>query len=857
MRRSSHILFVGLFLCALAHGFSTFTYCSVTPRKILIFSSEESHRPADIIVDRAIREAFSSDPANPVTFYNENQDSARIPNDTYEDEYVKFLRRKYSNENIALIFVRASPGIKFLLKHEAEIFTGVPKIFITNEQRELAGLDLANNFTGVFGKIEFGPTLELILQQRVTTKKVVVVTGLAIQDKDYLEQAKKDFERFAGRVEIDYLSGLTLTDLQKQLSSLPPDNVCLFISYGRDPDGNGYSIPDVMFIVGPSTSVPIYAVADTAMGTGVVGGEMFSYELMSRRAADIGLRILSGQKPSGIPPQVVNSTPMFDWRQLRRWNINETALPVGSVIRFKEPTAWEQYKWQIVGTLMFSTVETLLIGWLLFIRARRKKAEEDLRDRELDLAEAQRIAQIGSWEWDPVTDTSKWSEELYHIAGLDPSLAAVSFELSPTLFTPESHKRLASAVAVALESGIPYELELEMIRGDKQHVWVSALGEVIRDDNHKVIKLRGTVQDISDQKKAACELTKALDEVTQLQSQLQEENIYLREEIKLQYNFDEIVGHSEALKYVLYKIEQVAPADATVLISGETGTGKELVARAIHSSSPRKARPLVKVNCAALSASLIESELFGHERGSFTGASARKIGRFELADGATIFLDEIGELPLELQVKLLRVIQEGELERLGSSKTIKVDARIIAATNRDLESEVRKGNFREDLLFRLNVFPITVPPLRERLDDIPELVEHFTNRFSKKLGKNIRSVSPPTIRKLSGYWWPGNIRELANVIERSVIYSQGEILQISEILDATKMDSGSAPSAETLETMERKYIMQILDDCGWKIEGLNGAAGILGLNPGTLRSRMSKLGIVKHKSKMTDGKVSL
>ena len=317
---------------------------------------------------------------------------------------------------------------------------------------------------------------------------------------------------------------------------------------------------------------------------------------------------------------------------------------------------------------------------------------------------------------------------MFRIMGRDPSLPAPSYKEHPSHFTPESWQRLKSAVERILQDGTPYEIELEMIHADGNLVWTNARGEMLRDANGKITKLRGTLQDIAERKQAEAALQKAVEEVSQLKNQLEEENIYLREEIKLAHNFAEIVGRSDATKYVLFKIEQVAPTDTTVLVTGETGTGKELVAHAIHGASSRRDRPLVKVNCAALSPTLIESELFGHEKGAFTGATARKIGRFELANGATIFLDEIGELPLELQAKLLRVIQEGEFERLGSSKTIKVDARIIAATNRNLKMAVEQGVFREDLWYRLNVFPITVPPLRDRKEDIPILVEHFVQQ---------------------------------------------------------------------------------------------------------------------------------
>jgi chemotaxis protein methyltransferase CheR len=307
--------------------------------------------------------------------------------------------------------------------------------------------------------------------------------------------------------------------------------------------------------------------------------------------------------------------------------------------------------------------------------------------------------------------------------------------------------------------------------------------------------------------------------------------------------FESIIGNSAAIQYVLFKVEQVAATDTAVLVLGETGTGKELVVRAIHNNSLRNQHPLVKVNCAALPSNLIESELFGHEAGAFTGAQNRQIGRFEVADGATIFLDEIGELPMELQTKLLRVLQEGEFERLGSTRTLRVDARVIAATNRNLEAEVRRGQFRQDLFYRLNVFPITVPPLRERIEDIPLLVEFFVDKASKRLGKGIRDISTSIFKTLQDHPWPGNVRELQNVIERSVIESSGPRLRLTEALKPPQ----NAPPAplKTMETIERNHIVSVLEYTGWKVSGKGGATEILGLKRGTLIARMKKLGIQK------------
>jgi len=335
----------------------------------------------------------------------------------------------------------------------------------------------------------------------------------------------------------------------------------------------------------------------------------------------------------------------------------------------------------------------------------------------------------------------------------------------------------------------------------------------------------------------------SLVETLQLKEQLEAERAYLQEEIKLEYNHTKIIGQSESLKQVLYKVEQIAVSETTVLILGETGTGKELAARAIHDLSLRKNRTLVKVNCAALSANLIESELFGHEKGAFTGSLSRHLGRFEVANGATLFLDEIGELPLELQSKLLRVLQEGEFERLGGSKTINVDTRIIAATNRNLEEEVSKGRFREDLWYRLNIFPITMPPLRERMDDIPLLVDAFVQKITRRLGKTIETIPVTVMDMLQNYPWPGNVRELENVLERAVINSSGPKLRLVDELKKPLDDMG--PSKKTLQVVERDYILRVLEQTNWKVSGENSAAETLGLNRSTLRARITKLNIQK------------
>ena len=405
--------------------------------------------------------------------------------------------------------------------------------------------------------------------------------------------------------------------------------------------------------------------------------------------------------------------------------------------------------------------------------------------------------------------------------------------------------------------------DLPLETKDGRPMAVEFVSNVYQVNHHKVIQCN--IRDITERKHIAAalkdahdklerrveertlELQTALSEIVTLKEQLEAENIYFRHKNKISHQFENIIGKSDGLKYVLYRAEQVAPMNTTVLILGETGTGKELIAFAIHDMSPRKERAMITVNCAALPANLIESELFGREKGAFTGADTRQIGRFEVANGSTLCLDEIGELPLELQAKLLRVIQHNEFERLGSSQTIKADVRIIATTNRDLGEEVRKGRFRQDLYYRLNVFPITVPPLRQRKEDIPEMVEVFIERYSRKMGKQITSIDKNTMKALQEYPWPGNVRELESIIERAVILCPGPVLQLADKLEISATPLSSA--VRTLEETERNQILKILSETRWRIDGKDGAAAILGIHASTLRARMHKLGIVRPETK--------
>ncbi len=420
---------------------------------------------------------------------------------------------------------------------------------------------------------------------------------------------------------------------------------------------------------------------------------------------------------------------------------------------------------------------------------------------------------------------------------------------------PDDQVRWTESFARTCFSGERFRAEFRFLARDGRVVWVHGEAKLVMDEHGAPSFLHGVAFDITERKRAEEATLAAYDEIRRLKDQLQADNVYLQEEIKLKCNFGEIVGQTPAIQRVLHQVEQVAGTAATVLLLGETGTGKELLARAIHSSSPRRARPMLTVSGAALPATLIESELFGHEKGAFTGATARQIGRFEQADGSTLFLDEIGELPLEVQVKLLRVLQFGQFERLGSTRTLSANVRIIAASNRDLETMVKEGRFRKDLFYRLNVFPIRLPALRERQDDIPLLAWSFIREFGRSMGRKIESIPRETAETLKRYPWPGNIRELRNVIERAMIVTQGPTLQVelpslSNGTTSTPATSAGAPvptNGLTLDDAQRCQILAALQNTGWRVSGKNGAAAILGLKPTTLESRMAKLGIKRER----------
>jgi PAS domain S-box-containing protein len=414
---------------------------------------------------------------------------------------------------------------------------------------------------------------------------------------------------------------------------------------------------------------------------------------------------------------------------------------------------------------------------------------------------------------------------------------------------PDDLPRMIDAYRRSIASGEPRDVETRSRRADGVYRWFHLRSRPQRDAEGRIVRWYNLVTDIDDRKRAEQELEKAFEEIKRLKDRLHDENVVLREQIDEAFMFEEIVGSSPSLKTVLSSIVKVAPTDSTVLITGETGTGKELIARAIHKGSQRAGQAFISVNCAAIPSSLIASELFGHEKGAFTGALQRRQGRFELAHSGTIFLDEIGDLPVETQITLLRVLQERQFERVGGSRVIPTDVRIIAATNRDLAAAIASGTFRTDLFYRLNVFPIHVPPLRKRKEDIPMLVEYFVKRYAEKARKQISKIDKNTLKLFQAYPWPGNIRELQNIVERSVILCTGDTFWIDEAwlssLDAPRLES-SGPLTQTLQNHEKELIETALAQSKGKVAGLNGAAAKLGIPRSTLDLRIKQLNIKKH-----------
>ena len=508
------------------------------------------------------------------------------------------------------------------------------------------------------------------------------------------------------------------------------------------------------------------------------------------------------------------------------------------------------YRWFQARGLPLRDTEGRITSWYLLLTDidDRKKAEEELRRSKAYLTEAQRLSRTGSFGCRLSTGEMFWSEETFRIYGYD-RFTQPAVERVLQRVHPEDRASVQERIDRANRDGSDCHVECRLLFPDDSVKHVCIVAHPSRNESG-IIEFIGAVMDVTEQRQARVELEKAFEEIKRLKDHLHDENVVLREQIDQAFMFEEIVGSSPALKTVLSSSVKVAPTDSTVLITGETGTGKELIARAIHKRSRRAGQAFISVNCASIPTSLIASELFGHEKGAFTGALQQRQGRFELAHSGTIFLDEIGELPAETQISLLRVLQERQFERVGGSRVVPTDVRVITATNRDLSAAIAAGTFRADLFYRLNVFPIRVPPLRERQEDIPMLVEYFVKRYAEKMGKHIRKIDKHTLDLCQAYPWPGNIRELQNIIERSVILCSGDTFWV----DAAWLSSQepprlelSGPLTETLQDQEKQLIEAALTESEGKVAGPAGAAAKLGIPRSTLDSKIKQLKIMKHK----------
>jgi PAS domain S-box-containing protein len=503
-----------------------------------------------------------------------------------------------------------------------------------------------------------------------------------------------------------------------------------------------------------------------------------------------------------------------------------------------------------VGVPMFENGKaTRFIGTLIDVTEQEHLTLE-LRRRETYLTEAQRLSHTGSFGWNVSRGEIVWSEENFRILEYDRSVKP-TLELVRQRIHPKDRALYQELVERVTRDKQDFAVAHRLLMPSGVVKYLEVVGHAVRNECDEV-EFIGSVMDVTEAKRAQQALEQAVQEIRALKDQLQRENIALREEIGETSMLEEIVGESPLLKAVLARVAKVAPTDSTALITGETGTGKELIARAIHRGSLRAERPFVKVSCAAIPQSLIASELFGHEKGAFTGALHQRIGRFELAEGGTIFLDEIGELPPETQIALLRVLQEREIERVGGARPFPIDVRVIVATNRDLKAAIAANEFRSDLFYRINVFPIEMPPLRDRKEDIPMLVKYFIDRYGRKAGKHIESVSNKTLEALQSYPWPGNIRELQNVVERSVIVCDTENFSVDESwLSAETLPLQSANSAlpERVSAEERAVIEEALSQTRGRVSGPHGAAAKLRVPPSTLESRIKALKIDKQKFK--------
>ncbi len=791
----------------------------------------------------ALTDGLQRGSPEPLDIYSEYTGLDRFSGTAYEDALLALYREKYRKRKVDLLVVVGPNALDFVTKRN--FLPGVPVVTSYVSRRVVEDARLVRpELTGALPAQNAPRTFELMLAMYPATRRIDVVLGASEYERRQAEVGRRIFSSFAERVELVFLTDLSLEQIESRVAALSDDALVLYASLLQDASGRDFPSNLPVERVSAASRRPVFGLIHEDMGSGILGGELVSMEASGKVAADLGLRVLRGEAPASIPlvPDA-GLAPMFDWRQMQRWGITERGLPPGSIVLFRTPTIWQEHGRTIGIGLGVIALETLLVAGLVLQLRRRRRAERELAHAE---TRYRTVADFTyDWEfWQHPDGTFEYvSPACERLCGHPPA----DF-LDPGLLERLVHEddrpawRAHQATALAGDEQEPLEYRIVTREGEVR--WVRQASNPVRLDDGSPGGTRGSIGDVTARKLGELALQQAYLEIGALKDRLEAENTVYREKIQAVEESGELLGQSDPMKYLHFRLRQVASSDTTVLIQGETGTGKELVAEAIHGLGPRKDRPLVKVNCAALPPSLAESELFGHEKGAFTGAQAQRKGRFEMADGATLFLDEVGELSQELQAKLLRVLQDGTFQRVGGERTLKADVRVIAATNRNLSRDVAAGRFREDLWYRLNVFPISVPPLRQRRDDIPALAHAFVQRTCQRLGRPVLELPQSVVQMLQARDWQGNVRELKNVIEQAVLVSDGPLLRLSEhvTLEPARGGPGRA-SPKSLEDVERKHILEVLASTDWTLEGKAGAAAVLGLKPSTLRSRMQKLDI--------------
>jgi PAS domain S-box-containing protein len=820
-----------------------------TPRSVLMLFSLRSTAPSVATSEVAFRRALEASIGAPLGVHHEYRGRPHRPDVPYGERVRDLLAAKYTRDRFDLVVTQGTEALTFLLRYRSQLFPGVPVVFSHLSPDELARLSVPEDVTGALLVLAGQRTGRVAATLLPDTRAVAIVGGGAPSDLRNAAFARSLVEK--GRTpapEVIWLAGLPLGEQLRRVASLPPASVVFFTSYRGDTTGRSMVGREVLNAIVRAANAPTVAAVDTFLGDGIVGGDLIRWDAIAEQAAALAGRILKGERAESIPPIAVSAATLtFDARELERWRIDESRLPAGSEVLFRPPTLWSQYKLQVLGASGLLLGQGVLIGALLFERRTRRRAQAGLTEAE---ERYRTVADFtADWEYWVRPDGSFLynSPSCVDVTGRPASEFAARPSLLAEIVVDDDRALWERHMREATSSESPTRVEFRIRTVTGEWRWIDHVSTRVVGADGRDLGIRGSNRDITSRKKSEDDLRGALEEIRQLRDRLEVDNTYLREQLQPTPGVGGLVWSSDVMRYVLAKTQQVAPTSSTVLLLGETGVGKSLIAQVLHDLSPRRARPLVTLNCAALPGSLIESELFGHEKGAFTGAHTQRRGRFEIADGSTLFLDEIGELPLELQGKLLRAIQDGEFERVGGNVTLKTDVRLVAATNRHLDEEVRAGRFRQDLWYRLNVFPITVPPLRQRPEDIPLLVTALLEKHCRKQGRPMLQVSRAVMKTLQAREWPGNVRELENVVERAVISNPGPMFEIGEETASPSRVTGSprdrADDRRTLAEAERDHMTATLERLAWRIEGEGGAADALGINASTLRSRMRKLGI--------------